>query len=301
VVFGDFGDAHFCPSKGADGQTPYVFSAPAGLHRIYASYTGSGIGDSTFAPADSPVVLFRVGEPIGGIQLSSAVSGGPSGDNQTTVMGGHFDYPLVAKVVDTHGQPVSGAAVQVTSFLWQNGGPAASFNGAFDTTIYTGSDGNAITPIPNANLQPGAFQAVMSVRLTTSGDIVASATVPFHLQNIAVTGKPNIVATISAKQDAAAGQRNWQLQFRNFGAAAYDVRLTSVSFTQTGGKVCTPSVVTPVPVPVVSLPTTTSSSATNIVVDVTGCDATSKFTVQLQTTANAGAWSGVTTIANQFR
>src|SRR5439155_26662463 len=59
VVFGDDGvNSDFCPSRQANSVADWKFSLPVGLHRLIASYVGSGNGDANFQPADSAVMLY---------------------------------------------------------------------------------------------------------------------------------------------------------------------------------------------------------------------------------------------------
>ena len=292
AVFGDSGDGNFCPSKDANGNTPYIFSLPVGLHRIYASYTGSGIGDSTFAPADSPVVLFRVGNPIGSIAVVS-------GDGQTTVSGGTFDLPLRARVVDAQGVGVLGATVLLSSIGAQNGGPGATFGGSSTQTLYSDANGYVSSPAVRANAIPGAFRAAMSITFS-SGDMFSSQSALFTLQNVTATGKPNILTTIDGK-GIFLPQESWSLLLRNLGGPAYDVWVTGVAFTQTAGDTCSPAALTAFPLQVPSLLTPTSQSHASVLLDFTGCSAGSKFTFQVRVSANAGSYTGVTSIGNQFR
>lgn len=95
-----------------------------------------------------------------------------------------------------------------------------------------------------------------------------------------------------ASTTGATGSRDWEIQVYNTGiGAANYAQITNLTFKQTGGTACTP-IIEPgtFPVQLGSIAPSQSVLGT-VTINFTGCNNTSKFTVQLQVAANGGAAS----------
>lgn len=95
--------------------------------------------------------------------------------------------------------------------------------------------------------------------------------------------------------------RDWRIQVSNTGlAVANSAQITQMTFTETGGKACVPSIapgVLPVGVGGIS---PGGSAFGDVIVNFAGCDNTSKFTVKISLSANGGAALG-TVLRNNLR
>jgi hypothetical protein len=95
--------------------------------------------------------------------------------------------------------------------------------------------------------------------------------------------------------------RDWKIQAFDTGlGAASSTQITQMTFTETGGKACVPSIA-PGVLPVVLgdiLPG--GSASADVIVNFAGCDNTSKFTVKISLSANGGAVLG-TVLRNNER
>jgi hypothetical protein len=82
--------------------------------------------------------------------------------------------------------------------------------------------------------------------------------------------------------------RDWQIKFMNAGLATVTAAsITQATFTQTGGSVCHPSVVSSLPVVLGDIPAGSSVNG-DLLLNFTGCDTTAKFTVNIGLSANGG-------------
>jgi hypothetical protein len=113
---------------------------------------------------------------------------------------------------------------------------------------------------------------------------------------------PNTVltATLAGKSGNDA-KRDWNVQVYNNGlGAANNAQITNMTFTQTGGKACTPTVSAGTfPLSFGTL-TPSESASRDIIVNFAACDSTSRFTVNLMLSANGGATSA-TVVRNNER
>jgi hypothetical protein len=113
---------------------------------------------------------------------------------------------------------------------------------------------------------------------------------------------PNTVLTATlASKTGVDASRDWKVQVFNTGlGAANSTQLTNVTFTQTGGPACTPTIAPGTfPLTLGNLAPSESASA-DVLVNFTGCDSTTKFTVKLIVAANSGATSA-TVVRNNER
>jgi hypothetical protein len=87
--------------------------------------------------------------------------------------------------------------------------------------------------------------------------------------------------------------RDWKFQVYDTGiGAANNAAITGLTLTQTGGTGCTPTIA-PGTFPVALGNITPSASVTgDVIINATGCNNTSKFTMRLTVAANGGATSG---------
>ena len=101
-------------------------------------------------------------------------------------------------------------------------------------------------------------------------------------------------------QSGPDASRDWQLQVSNVGTAmANSAQISYLTLLQTGGKACSPHVMTTMPVALGSLaPNQTVSS--DLIINFTGCDNSSKFTINIGLSANSGATS-TTITRNNYR
>lgn len=109
----------------------------------------------------------------------------------------------------------------------------------------------------------------------------------------------SLTATLANKTGATAS-RDWQIQVYNTGiGAANSAQISNLVFTQTGGTVCTPTV-SPGTYPVALGNIAPAQSATgNMILNFTGCDTTSKFTVKFIVAANSGATNATVSFNNE--
>ena len=95
--------------------------------------------------------------------------------------------------------------------------------------------------------------------------------------------------------------RDWKIQVSDAGlAVANSAQITQMTFTETGGKACVPSIAPGVFPVVVGNLSPGGSAFGDVVVNFAGCDSTSKFTVKISLSANSGAALG-TVLRNNLR
>src|SRR5947207_1069511 len=129
---------------GADGKTAAVTATAntvAGAYNVTASIEGSSANPANFGLTNTPG--------------SAANLTAQSGSTQTTVVGTAFAKPLVAKVTDSNGNPISGVVVS-----FAGPGSEASTNPATKTAT-TGNDGTASLSI-TANTVAGTYTVTAS-------------------------------------------------------------------------------------------------------------------------------------------
>ncbi len=117
---------------------------------------------------------------------------------------------------------------------------------------------------------------------------------------------PLLTLSVPSKTGAASA-RAWTIMLANSGSGiGLNTQLTSMTFTGTG---CTtqPAIVQPAagistatPFPIGTIGPLGSASGT-VTINFSGCPSTTKFTVKIGYTANSGAYSGTTTLNNQFQ
>jgi len=197
----------------ASGVT-VTFAAPAtGASGTFAGATNtatattssSGVAASPAFTANTTAGSYTVMATVSGVTASANFSltntaGAPasitatSGGGQSVAVGAQFTNPLVATVLDSYSNPVSGAVV---TFAAPATGASGTFTGATNTaTATTSSSGVAASPAFTANTTAGSY----TVMATVSG--VAAAN--FSLTNTA--GAPaSITATSGGGQSATVG------------------------------------------------------------------------------------------------
>ena len=109
----------------------------------------------------------------------------------------------------------------------------------------------------------------------------------------------SLTAVIASKTGATTA-RTWTVQAYNTGiGSANSAELANVIFTQTGGTVCAPQAI-PGTLPLALGNIAPSQSAAgNLLFNFAGCDNTSKFTVKLVVSANAGATNATIVFNNE--
>jgi hypothetical protein len=116
------------------------------------------------------------------------------------------------------------------------------------------------------------------------------------------TQAPQLIASIASKAGDATA-RVWTIQFSNAGpGASLDTRLQSIGITQVFGTACTtpPAVKTQLPASLGAI-NSGGSVQVPVTIDFSGCPALNRFAVDVRSTANNTAYSGLTTINNQYR
>jgi len=120
-----------------------------------------------------------------------------------------------------------------------------------------------------------------------------------HVYSIhsATTALSGAIASTSGPNTA----RDWKIQVVDTGlGVANSAQITQMTFTETGGKACVPSI-TPGVLPVgVGGISPGGSAFGDVIVNFAGCDNTSKFTVKISLSANGGAVLG-TVLRNNER
>jgi hypothetical protein len=82
--------------------------------------------------------------------------------------------------------------------------------------------------------------------------------------------------------------RDWKIQIVNSGlSTATGANISSATFTQTGGKACSVALVSSLPLTVGDI-APGSSTTGDLILNFTGCDTTSKFSVKIGISANLG-------------
>ena len=109
-----------------------------------------------------------------------------------------------------------------------------------------------------------------------------------------------LTATLTSKTGTDAA-RDWKFQVYDTGlGGANSTQITNVTFTQTGGTACTPTIAPGFfPLNLGTLAPSESASA-DVIANFTGCDSTAKFTVKIFLAANGGATSA-TVVRNNER
>ena len=196
-------------ASGVATAPTFTANSLAGGYLVTAS---SVVGSVTFS-----LVNTRTGVPAS-IELVSPAS-------ETAVAGARFGSPLLVRVLDGDGVPVSGAQV---SFQLGGGGAAPSAGATFVTggaqaIAATGADGVARSPAVVANDVAGSFTATAAV------DGAAQPAI-FSLTNLRAK-PPRIVAVGAARRTAVVGRRyNRPLEVVVRGADGKPVANADVTF-----------------------------------------------------------------------
>jgi hypothetical protein len=116
----------------------------------------------------------------------------------------------------------------------------------------------------------------------------------------AITSSNTTFSANITRKSGPTAARDWTVLASNTGiGVAGNANITDVTFTQTGGTACTPSVA-PGILPVSLATLAPGATATGkLVVNFTGCEMRSRFTVALSIAANSGGTTGTVTLANQ--
>jgi hypothetical protein len=184
------------------------------------------------------------------------------------------------------------------------------------TTAVNPANGGTITAgglfAPGASVPVQATAAANFVFSNFSGDLSGTT----NPQNVIMNGPRNVVAnfrsggtptltaSIAGKADGTAGARIWTIRLTNTGLGiAAGTQITGVVLTQTAGTPCSPAatVGSTFPVPVGDIAASANATAT-VTLNMGGCtDTTDRFSAKVSFSANSGAYSNATTIANQTK
>jgi hypothetical protein len=110
------------------------------------------------------------------------------------------------------------------------------------------------------------------------------------------------LSTLLAGKTGPDASRDWQFKVSDSGlAAAKAAKITSVTFRATGGTNCSPRVTNgSLPISLGTL--IPGGSATgDLLVNFSGCDSSSQFTVNVSVSANNGATSSSVVLTNQTK
>lgn len=274
-----------CPSYmgGGDNTTPFSLQLPDGVYDFYVAYSG----DSDYAPAQSPVVTYRLGPIASQIAIAA-------GNGQSTVIGARFMQPLAVRVTDVHGNPAKGVDVRFNPPGQANIANATFFG---DTSAWadvrTDNSGIATAPLLTANSIVGSYQVEASL-------VGFPGWTSFDLTNLPVNGAadPQLAAMIVGRSGPL-NQRTWQISLAQRGGRALTMPslITAVSLQQTGGAACSsvPAVRSAFPITIHNLAT----EAPQLTIDFRGCRPTARFKVSITTVAN-GSVLNTSVLGNQF-
>ena len=259
---GDYWNGHGFTSSSqlfnsATGTTSwnYPFTLPAGgIYTVFVKAT-DGLGNSTPAPGlIESTFLVNSGK--------AATITESSGSPQSASVHSAFGAPLVAKVTDSGGNPVSGATVTFTAPTSGATGTFATCSGGNPTSneceVTTNSSGLATSSVFTANTVAGGPYTVAA---TTSG---VSGTANFSLTNKALTATQLAFSSGAvsgpASSSATLGQITVQLEdtYGNPVAAAANTTV-NLSSTSTGGVFATVSGGSPVTSVTISSGSTSTS------------------------------------------
>jgi hypothetical protein len=169
--------------------------------------------------------------------------------------------------------------------------PSATFGGQTTVSAVTGANGIATSPVLTSGLTPGNF-----VVTAIAAGIVTPAS--FNLTNASLPATPLLTATISNKTGPL-NARLWTVNVTDQQAAATNVSISSISFTQVAGTACTPLVNTALPIALGNVGAGAAVSAP-VAIDFNTCAGSARFTVLIAVQANGGSYTKTTTIGNQF-
>ncbi|MBV9761657.1 MAG: NF038129 family PEP-CTERM protein [Acidobacteriaceae bacterium] len=111
-------------------------------------------------------------------------------------------------------------------------------------------------------------------------------------------GPTTLTGSLSGKTGALSS-RVWNFYTSNSGpGAANNAEITSLTFTQTAGPSCTPTVTTPLPV-VLGNYAPSGVKYTNVTINFGSCSAAARFSASARLTANQGAVTGTITVPSQ--
>ncbi|MGA7559612.1 MAG: hypothetical protein WCF61_14190 [Terriglobales bacterium] len=189
------------PATGASG------TFAGATNTATATTSSSGVAASPAFTANTTAGSYTVMATVSGVTASANFSltntaGAPasitatSGGGQSATVGEPFTNPLVATVVDSYRNPVSGAVV---TFAAPATGASGTFAGATNTaTATTSSSGVAASPAFTANTTAGPYTVMATVPNVATG-------ASFSLTNTA--GAPaSITATSGGGQSATVGE-----------------------------------------------------------------------------------------------
>jgi protocatechuate 3,4-dioxygenase beta subunit len=156
------------PGSGASGAfaTTATNTATTGTNATGAATAPAFTANETagtytvLAVSDYGTVSFTVTNTAHGVAASIV---GTSGGGQSTSVNARFGAPLVARVLDSTGQPVHGVTVTFVVTTGSSGASASFLGGNVQASVTTDADGVASSPPLLANALPGSFSASAGV------------------------------------------------------------------------------------------------------------------------------------------
>jgi thermitase len=281
------------------------------------------------APAVVTGTLSKFGIPTAGAVVQ-AISGGLI--EATAVTGTNGQYFLYVQAgtytlkvsciycVTTASSPIA-VAVGNTATLNLNGSMMGVLNGtiklnngvpASDASVLvsgavTGST-TALTPDAQGNfstigLPPDNYLATASLtglQSIATGTVIANDATPTLNLQFPDNGQNTILALIASKSGPA-NSRQWTFSFTNNGTqTTQGISIAALSFAQQGGAICTPVVLTSLPV-IVGNVSPGAQITHNLNIDFSTCATSARFKVTMPFTANYQSANGTLTTNQQFQ
>jgi len=208
--------------------------------------------------------------------------------NPTAYVGGTVGYSFTVTNNDTAGCAASGFTISSSGPSGWTVSPTAS-----SINLMPGQSTTVALSAAVPTTAVSGMYAITAAAAASSGSAAASA-------NCSVMSGSAVLSGSIPMQSGPDASRDWQLQVSNVGTAmANSAQISYLTLLQTGGKACSPHVMTTMPVALGSLaPNQTVSS--DLIINFTGCDNSSKFTINIGLSANSGATS-TTITRNNYR
>ena len=210
------------PATGASG------TFAGATNTTTATTSSSGVATSPAFTANTTAGSYTVMATVSGVTATANFSltntaGVPasitatSGGGQSATVGAQFTNPLVATVLDSYSNPVSGALV---TFAAPATGASGTFAGATNTaTATTSSSGVATSPAFTANMTAGPYTVMATVPNVATGASfsltnIAASTYVFYLNGLEVIDGPEYYAlagsvTIDANGNVLTGEQDY--------------------------------------------------------------------------------------------
>jgi hypothetical protein len=292
--------------------------------QIQWSYDAAVLSNSTailFAPpGGSQTSVNLITTNIPGMQVT--VDGTTYAAPKQVVWTPGTNHTLAVVAVQTSG------GTQQTFTAWNPGGstPSVTVTAQATGTTYTATFNTqfqlttAVNPVGSGTLtgagwyNSGAIASVQATAASTyafstfSGD-ASGTTNPVSVTmnapknvvaNFRSTAAPKLVATIPTKSGSSLASRVWTVQLANQGLGpALAAQITGLTLTQVLGTPCSPAPVLTSSLPVVGDIAAGASASGQVNLNFAGCQGTVRFTVVVAFSANAGSYTGSTTLSNQ--